>query len=119
MKNQNDLIISIVAAVLGIGFSIAFFFMKRVPVTPTPPQQVVTTKLALPAADPVMANGLSGGGNAAGGMGGPGGMPGGIPGMGPMGRPGGMGGPGMGPMGRPGGMGGPGMPGPGPGPAGL
>jgi hypothetical protein len=66
MKNQNDLIVMIVAIVLGIGFSLAFFFMKREPIAPPAPQQVVTTKLQLPAAEPQWANGLPGGGNNAG-----------------------------------------------------
>lgn len=100
MKNQNDLIISIVAAVLGIGFSIAFFFMKRDPVTPAAPQAVVTTPLVYPAPLPVMSSGLpsaSGGGGGGspfggGGFGGSGGfsLPGkGGRGGGPMGGPGG------------------------------
>jgi two-component system, OmpR family, sensor kinase len=81
MKNQNDLIISIVAAVLGIGVSVACFFMKREPVAPAAPSAVVTTALALPAADPVMGNSLPSGGSA-GGTGGGGFPGGGFPGGG-------------------------------------
>ena len=98
MKSQNDLIFSIVAAVLGIGFSVAFFFMKREPVAPAAPSQVVTTALTLPTADPVMGNSLPGGSGSGGfgGMGGGfgGGMGGGKApmGMGGMGGPPGMGG---------------------------
>jgi hypothetical protein len=95
MKNQNDLIFSIVGAVLGIGFSVAFFFMKRDPVSPPAPQQVVTAQLAYPAAAPVVANGLPGGGGSSGGGSSPfgGGSPFGAggppPGMGGMGAGGG------------------------------
>src|SRR4051812_22690755 len=104
MKNQNDLIVMIVAIVLGIGFSLAFFFMKRDPVSPPAPQQVVVTPLALPGAEPVMANTLSGGGNAAGGaMGSPGGPPAGF--GGPGGPPSGLAGPGSIPRGAGGGKG--------------
>jgi hypothetical protein len=97
MRNQNDLIISIVAAVLGIGVSLAFFFMKPDPKQPAAPSAVVTAALAYPAAAPVMANGLPSGGGGGGGMGGGGGFgPPGMGGMGGMGR--GMGGGGgMGP----------------------
>lgn len=102
MKNQNDIIISIVAGVLCIGFSIAFFFMKREPVAPQEPQQVTLTKVTTPDATVSWANGLPGGGNSGsggsrGGFGGPsfGGAPGGsgafgAPGM--AGVPGGSGG---------------------------
>ena len=106
MKNQNDLIVSIVAAVLGIGFSLAFFFMKRDPIQPAAPQQVVTTALAYPAAVPVMANALPSGGTNSAGGGSPFGSPGGFG----SGNPFGPGGPGMmrggPPGGMPGGMGG-------------
>ncbi|AIE85644.1 hypothetical protein [Fimbriimonas ginsengisoli] len=103
MKNQNDLIVMIVAIVLGIGFSLAFFFMKRDPVAPAAPQQVVTTPLALPGADPVMGNSLSGGGTGGaggggfGGFGGPGGPAGrgGFGGSAPKGAKGGMNFPGL------------------------
>jgi len=72
MKNQNDLIFSIVAAVIGLGIAIACFFMKGEPVAPPAPQTVVTTtsSLTFPAVEPTMANGLPGGGSSMGGMGG-------------------------------------------------
>jgi hypothetical protein len=75
--NQNDLIVSIVAVVLGLGFSAAFFFLQRKPITVAPPSTVVTTAPALPAGNVVMANALPGGGSTGaggGGFGGPGGM---------------------------------------------
>jgi hypothetical protein len=75
--NQNDLIISIVAVVLGLGFSAAFFFMKRVPIAPAPSPAVITTQPALPVGSVVMANALPGGGSAQGGGGGFGSPPGG------------------------------------------
>jgi hypothetical protein len=40
MKNQNDLIVSLVAAVIGIGAFCGLFFTKREPVTPPPPTVV-------------------------------------------------------------------------------
>lgn len=103
MKNQNDLIFSIVAGVIGIGCALGFFFTKREPVQPTPPTTVVVTDVALPTPAPAMANGLSGGSGAAGGFPG-GGFPGGGMRGGP---PSGLGAPG-GPSGA---MGGGGMPG--------
>lgn len=94
MKSQNDLIISIVAAVLGIGCAATFFFIKPVPVQPAAPQAVVTTQLKLPEVAPTMVSGLKGGnanGGGAGMMGGPGGMMGmaaGGPGTAGMSKPG-------------------------------
>jgi hypothetical protein len=92
--NQNDLIVSIVAVVLGLGFSAAFFFMQRKPITVAPPQSVVTSAPALPTGNVVMANALPGaggggavGGGFGGGMGaGMSGPPAGMPGRG-MGAP--------------------------------
>ncbi len=101
MKNQNDLIVSIAAVVVGIAMALVFFFTKREPVAPAAPQQVVTTDSALPTPTVAWSNGIGGGGGgaAAGGFGGPGG-PGGRGGFGPPGgfpgaasMPGGMGGP--------------------------
>lgn len=100
MKNQNDLIFSIVAGVIGVGFALGFFFTKREPIQPTPPTTVPTQLVALPNPEPAMANALSGGtNNAAGGFGGGaaggrgmGGMGGGRPGVGMPGAPGGSGG---------------------------
>jgi hypothetical protein len=83
MKSQNDLIISIVAAVLGIGCAATFFFIKPVPVQPAAPQAVVTTQLKLPDAAPTMTSGLKSGNANGGGMVGPGGMMGGMGMMGP------------------------------------
>ncbi|MGV3618670.1 MAG: hypothetical protein ACO1SV_25385 [Fimbriimonas sp.] len=103
MKNQNDLIFSIVAAVIGIGFAAGFYFTKREPIAPPAPQTVPTAAVALPAPEPARSNGLSGGGNAAGGFPGGGRGPGGG-GMMPGGPSGPSGMPGM--PGRPGGGGG-------------
>ncbi|MEZ0327877.1 MAG: hypothetical protein ACAH95_18430 [Fimbriimonas sp.] len=86
--NQNDLIISIVAVVLGLGFSAAFFFMQRKPIPPQNPTTVNISPPALPAGNVVMANALPGGGSTPGGGGG-GGFGGGARGGGG-GRPGGQ-----------------------------
>src|SRR5687768_10036583 len=83
--NQNDLIISIVAIVLGIGFSVAFLFMKREVVAPQAPVPVNLTPAALPAPGVAYANSLPGASAAGGGMGG--GMSGGAS-MGGPARPG-------------------------------
>jgi len=98
MKNQNDLIVSIVAAVFAIGFATGFYFTQRKPVEPTPAPKVVTTAVALPATSVVFSNGLAGGAAA-----GPGGGFGAAGGRGPGGPPAGFGGPG----GPPPGVGGP------------
>lgn len=81
MKNQNDLIFSIVGAVIGIGFAVGFFFTKREPVSPAAPETVVTTLVALPKVTVAKTNGLAGGGPAGGG-GGSFGPPGGFGGGG-------------------------------------
>jgi hypothetical protein len=58
MKNQNDMIIAIVAIVLGlIGFAVAFFTQRDVNPVP-PPEQVVTSDPVLQGADVRMANSL-------------------------------------------------------------
>ena len=87
--NQNDLIISIVAIVLGIGFSVAFLFMKREVVAPQAPVPVNLTPAALPAPGVAYANSLPGASGAGGGMAGGGamGMSGGMS-MGGPARPG-------------------------------
>lgn len=85
MKNQNDMIISVVAIVLGlIGFCIGFFTKRQVVSPPAPTQVVVTppqlqgaeVKLSnsLPSAGSGQANpfGASGGGGGAAGGGRPG-----------------------------------------------
>ena len=80
MKNQNDLIFSIVFGVLGlIAFGIAIATKQDVPSIPAPPV-VVTTPATLPATAVVYGNGLAGGGSAAGGAGGGFGGPGGFSG---------------------------------------
>lgn len=58
MKNQNDMIIAIVAIVLGlIGFAVAFFTQRDVNPVPAP-EQVVTSDPVLQGADVRMANSL-------------------------------------------------------------
>jgi hypothetical protein len=100
MKNQNDIIISVVALVLvGIVFLVAFF-TKHDPVPATMPEVIETKMPPLPASDIVVTDALPGGQNGGGG----GGM-----GSGPAGM-GGMGGGSAPMMGRPGGRGGPGAP---------
>jgi len=93
MKNQNDLIVSIVAGVFAVGFAIAFYLTKREPFVPPAVTKVNNAKLALPAADISYSNSLAGAGGAGGAGGGIGGPPGmsGFGGMGGGGR--GRGGP--------------------------
>jgi len=85
MKNQNDLILSIVSAVIAIGVVIGIAVTKPEPAAPQAAPKVNEAKLTLPAADVVYANALPGAGAAAGGRGG-------FPGMGGGGMPGGRGG---------------------------
>ncbi|HVT10842.1 MAG TPA: hypothetical protein VHE55_01135 [Fimbriimonadaceae bacterium] len=68
MKNQNDLIVLIVALVVVIGaFCGTFFTMPQVP-KPTPPEPVNTSTPQAPTGvEPVMASSLAGGGSGAGG----------------------------------------------------
>lgn len=78
MKNQNDLIISIVAVVLALIFGGVFMATAREPVKPAPPEAVVTTDAKMPEGAVKFADSLPGataGGQAAGGgaMGGGGG----------------------------------------------
>lgn len=83
MKNQNDLIVSIVAGVFALGFVAGFYFTARKPVEPQPAPKVETSAVKLPDTTVVYTNGLSGGTSAAGGgFGGPGGPPGGFGGPG-------------------------------------
>jgi hypothetical protein len=91
MKNQNDLIISIVAIVLALIIAGVCFGTKREPVAPPAPEKVNLTPAKLPQGDVVWANALPGGGG--GGAGGPAGFGGG-------GRGGAMGAPGVGGGGR-------------------
>lgn len=111
MKNQNDLIISIVAIVLALIIAGVCFGTKREPATIAAPEKVNLAPPVLPQGDVVMTNALPGGGSAAGGgmgaaMGGGGGRPGAL-GSSTMGGPsmtgasGAGGGPGR--MGAPGG----------------
>ena len=65
--SQNDLIISIVAVVLGLGISAGCFFMQRKPVQPPAPTPVNLTKASLPAGTVSMASSLPAGGGGAGG----------------------------------------------------
>ncbi len=73
MKNQNDLIISIVAIVLALIIAGVCFGTKREPVAPPAPEKVNLTPPALPAGDVVMSNSLPGASSGAGGGGGFGG----------------------------------------------
>ncbi|MBC8063586.1 MAG: hypothetical protein H7Y17_02050 [Chlorobia bacterium] len=92
MKNQNDLIISIVAIVLALIIAGVCFGTKREPIAPAAPEAVNLAPPALPQGDVVMANSLPGGGG--GGEGGPaGGFGGGRGGPGGPGGPAGLGGP--------------------------
>ncbi len=85
MKNQNDLIISIVAIVLALIIAGVCIGTKREPATIAPPEKVILTPPTLPQGDVVMVNALPGGGSGS-GTGAP--MGGGRP----MGAPGPMGG---------------------------
>jgi hypothetical protein len=117
MKNQNDLIISIVAIVLALIIAGVCFGTRREPSAPAAPEPVNLAPAALPQGDVVWATGLpSGGGSGGGGVAGGGrgapmgmGMGGGMTGGRGMGGPGvgGPGAPGGGKMGGPGAMGGP------------
>ncbi len=73
MKNQNDLIISIVCGVLALGAAITFYFTKEVPVAPASPQVVPTGRAQLQPGAVVFADQLPGGGGQSGGGGGFGG----------------------------------------------
>ncbi len=104
MKNQNDLIFSIVFGVLGlVAFGIAIATKPEPPTIPAPPQ-VVTSDAALPATAVVYGNALPNVGTTSGGGasgvrspfassgGGSGGRSSGPPGGYPGGPPGGFGG---------------------------
>jgi|GEM_PF-4033261 len=110
---QNDLIFSIVAAVVALIVIGVCWGTKREPATIAAPETVNLGPLATPNAEVVMANSLpsGGGGGAAGGPRGPGAGPGGGGGFGPPGAAGGSGGRGgpggFGPPGAAGGSGGP------------
>lgn len=71
MKNQTDLIVTIVAVlIMLIGVGVCFGTQPKAQAH-TPPEKVITTPAALPAADVVMATSLPGasGGGAGGGAG--------------------------------------------------
>ncbi len=69
MKNQNDLIVSIVVSVLAIGLISWFWFGKREPEVKPKPTEVPLTKVSLPPGTVSysmgLPNGGSGGGNDA------------------------------------------------------
>lgn len=67
MKNQNDLIISIVCGVLAIGGITTLYFTKREPQTPSAVTKANVTTPVIPAGSTKMTNGLAGGGAAGGG----------------------------------------------------
>jgi hypothetical protein len=68
MKNQNDLIISIVAIVLALIIAGVCFGTKREPPTIAAPEVVNLAAPKLPQGDVVMANALPGAGSAGGGV---------------------------------------------------
>lgn len=78
MKNQNDLIISIVAIVLALIIAGVCFGTKRDPVAPPAPEKVNLTPAKLPEGDVVWANALPGGSGGGGGGGLTGGPAGGL-----------------------------------------
>lgn len=80
MKNQNDLIAIIVAAVLAVGASSYFVFARRQPSKPADPTTVPTAASQVPAGSLSLANSLpnAGSGAAGGGFGGRRGGPAGV-----------------------------------------
>ena len=85
MKNQNDMIFSIVAGFLAIVAAVVFFFTKPVPLQPSPPVVADVSTPKLPAGQVIMGNGLGGGsGTAAAPAGALGGPSFGTPGKGSM-----------------------------------
>ena len=77
MKNQNDMIISIVSVVLALIVAGVLFATQPEPPAPVPVAQITTAKAELPQGDVVMANSLPGaaqGGGGGGGAGGGGGL---------------------------------------------
>ena len=70
MKNQNDLIFSIVAFVVLLIVGTVAFVERPVPVMPADPEQVNVSDPKIPTnTQPVMANALPGGGSSGGGGG--------------------------------------------------
>lgn len=108
MKNQNDMIFSIVAIVVAVIAAAAFFIWRPIPIQPAKPPVADVSTPVLPQAQVVMGNGLPGStapaAGAASGLGGPNFGPSGGGGSGRFTGPGGPGGPG-GPRGGPGGPG--------------
>jgi len=70
MKNQNDLIFTIVAIIVAIGALAGTYFTKPDPETFAPPAKVVTTDPQYPAGSVTYAPSLPGSGNQGGGGGG-------------------------------------------------
>ncbi|MCC7230776.1 MAG: hypothetical protein IT203_10315 [Fimbriimonadaceae bacterium] len=83
MKNQNDLIISIVAIVLALIIAGVCFGTKREPIAPPAPETVNLAPATLPQGDVVMASSLPGAGST--GSGSQGGGAGGAGASGPSG----------------------------------
>lgn len=92
MKNQNDLIISIVAVVLALIFGGVFMATARQPVKPAPAEAVVTSDAKMPEGSVQFADTLPGAGNTGQQAGGGGGFGGGRAGGGKLGGGGGGGG---------------------------
>ncbi|MCU0317509.1 MAG: hypothetical protein MUC92_13060 [Fimbriimonadaceae bacterium] len=69
MKNQNDIILCIVAFVFAVGLSAVFFFNKKQPQQLPEPAKVITTPATVSAGAVVFANSLPNAGSAAGGAG--------------------------------------------------
>lgn len=82
MKNQNDLIFAIAAAVVTIGVVIAMIFMARKPATVPQVEQVPLAEVAVPAGTVVYSNSLPNAGSGSSSSSGFGTSPGG-PGGGP------------------------------------
>ncbi len=104
MKNQNDLIVTIVAFVLALGAAAGFYFGARKPIKPQDPEPVPTTAVQVPEGSLTMSNSLPGGGGGGGGFAGRRGGAAGGAALGPGGKWAnlGPGGPGAPPaMGRP------------------
>jgi hypothetical protein len=73
LKNQNDLIVMIVAAVICLGVGLGFFFTKRQVQALQPPAPVVTSPAKPQEGAVNFANSLPGGSNNSGSEGGAGG----------------------------------------------
>lgn len=69
MKNQNDLIVMIAAAVVSLGVGLGFFFSRRTPVAPAPPAPINTADAKAAEGAVVYANSLPGASASPGGAG--------------------------------------------------